>query len=55
MNRVQQQQVQWQNLQTYQWHDIDLPYRQQKLAHTQADLARLKQSGGNLQQAEQRW
>ena len=45
----------WQRLNSYAWEQVNAPYRQQRLDAVTADLARLEQSGGDLELAKNSW
>jgi len=55
MNNVEQRAQHWQQLAHFQWSDINVPHWQDKLQRQQSDLEALQQSGGDLEQAQQRW
>lgn len=55
MNTVEQRSRHWQQLEAFQWSEINVPHWQGTLRNQQSDLEALQKSGGNLEQAQQRW
>ena len=55
MDQVEQRAQHWQQLGGFHWPEIDVPYWQALQHSQQSDLDALQQSGGDLEQAQQRW
>ncbi len=55
MNEVGKQLSLWEQLQQFDWAQINVPYWQQKLANETQELDAIKNAQGDLKQAERRW
>lgn len=55
MDQVERRAQHWQQLGGFHWQDIDVPHWQALLHSHQSDLQALQQTGGDLEQAQQRW
>jgi len=55
MNSVEQRAQLWQQLADFEWPAINVPHWQNTLLSQESDLNSLQKSGGDLEQAQQRW
>ncbi len=55
MDQVNERKQLWERLDSYQWEQINAPYWQGRLDTVKADLERLEQAGGSLEQAKSHW
>ena len=55
LNKIVEKAKLWERLYSYTWEQINAPYWQKRLDDVKADLAKLEESGGNLELAKSRW